>query len=116
MKLLKLSLDSQALTKAKNRFHKVNYLLRKKNPLVGEKIAFVTRSMLHDNMSLPFPCVQYFPIILIFSRWVLQSIMRNNNKSVGKTKEVVQRFLRYTIYRDIALGKAGSKANFKKKI
>ena len=28
---------------------------RKKNPLVGEKIAFVTRSMLHDNMSLPFP-------------------------------------------------------------
>ena len=94
----------------------INYLPRKKNPLVGEKIAFVTRSMLHDNMSLPFPCVQYFPIILIFSRWVLQSIMRNNNKSVGKTKEVVQRFLRYTIYRDIALGKAGSKANFKKKI
>ena len=31
--------------------------------------------------------------------------MKNNNKSVGKTKEVVQRFLRYTIYRDIALGK-----------
>ena len=50
LKLLKLSLDSQALIKTKNQFHKVNYLLRKKNPLVGEKIAFVTRSMLHGNM------------------------------------------------------------------
>ena len=36
--------------------------------------------------------------------------MKNNNKTVGETKEVVQSFLRYTIYRKVALGKAGSKA------
>ena len=60
LKLLKLSLDSLALIKTKNQFHKVNYLLRKKNPLVGEKIAFVTCSMLHGNMSLPFPLCSVF--------------------------------------------------------
>ena len=45
-----------------------------------------------------FHCVQYRVIILIFSRWVLESIMKNNNKTVDETKEVVQSFLRYTIY------------------
>ena len=42
--------------------------------------------------------------------------MKNNNKTVGETKKIVQSFLRYTIYREVALGKAGSKAQFKKNI